>query len=108
MPGSKIPDSSQFSLFGFFISPPRRYLSQAETIKAFIGRTFGRWTVLSFTYRKGRALYFLCRCQCGAERPVMHSTLSAGTSRSCGCIQRRGEEHKRERSKQYHARYYQE
>lgn len=31
---------------------------------------------------------FLCRCECGTERPVRHDLLSARISLSCGCLAR--------------------
>lgn len=50
------------------------------------GASFSRWTVLSKAGNgpRGGALW-LCRCQCGAERPVMGADLRAGKSVSCGC-----------------------
>jgi len=47
---------------------------------------FGRWTVLgSSASRRER---WDCRCDCGTTRSVRGSTLVAGESRSCGCLQR--------------------
>jgi len=51
------------------------------------GKTFGRWTVLSIAPKKSRARKYLCRCACGSEKLVTGSTLSNGTSQSCGCLQ---------------------
>jgi hypothetical protein len=54
-----------------------------------IGSQFGRWTVIERIGRRekrsGSPLYFKCRCQCGREKAVAENSLSAGTSRSCGC-----------------------
>jgi hypothetical protein len=39
-------------------------------------------------------LYYLCRCRCGTERPVMVGNLKHGKGQSCGCI-RKGEKRNR-------------
>lgn len=50
------------------------------------GRTFGRWTVLSFAgISKQRQTLWNCICACGAKRIVPNSSLQSGASRSCGC-----------------------
>ncbi|MBB4347997.1 HNH endonuclease signature motif containing protein [Aliirhizobium cellulosilyticum] len=52
------------------------------------GRRFGSWYVISETStRRGASKKpaWLCRCDCGRERFVSASALSAGESRSCGC-----------------------
>jgi hypothetical protein len=52
------------------------------------GRRFGQWTVLRLdrTVKKSRnSRYWLCRCDCGAEKPVFGPTLTSGRSKSCGC-----------------------
>lgn len=55
--------------------------------KDITGRRFGRWTVVGY---EGKS-YWLCRCDCGAERRVFTGALTghASVSRSCGCA--RGE-----------------
>lgn len=49
------------------------------------GEKFGAWTVLSKLYRKHDGMYYLCRCECGAEKPVYGKSLTSGRSKSCGC-----------------------
>jgi hypothetical protein len=51
------------------------------------GDVFGRLTVLE----DGAAAKskILCRCDCGAEKPVQVSLLINGHARSCGCWQRK-------------------
>ncbi len=52
------------------------------------GERFFAWTVLSFAeMRKGRA-FWLCRCDCGAEKIIAASNLKRGMPRSCGCLNR--------------------
>jgi hypothetical protein len=50
------------------------------------GKRFGRWRVIAdLGYLGGRGQrYWLCRCDCGTERPVQGQTLREGRSRSCG------------------------
>ena len=53
-----------------------------------IGFKFNRYTVLSFAYRKNRAAYWNCKCECGCERVVSAFNLRSGHSKSCGCFMR--------------------
>lgn len=50
------------------------------------GKRFGKWTV-SRKIGGGRphGTIWLCKCDCGTERPVLGSTLGRGGSTSCGC-----------------------
>lgn len=56
------------------------------------GRTFGKLTVLrkltpAETRERGTkstSAHWLCRCACGAEKPVVGRSLHTGASRSCG------------------------
>lgn len=52
------------------------------------GRTFGRWTALSFAGRRSGSQIWECQCQCGTIREVAMNNLKSGKSRSCGCLQR--------------------
>lgn len=51
------------------------------------GDKFGSWTALEEYTRDNRRV--LCRCDCGTERRVDVQSLIAGTSKSCGCLQRK-------------------
>lgn len=54
-----------------------------------IGKTFGRLIVIAKTDdRKHGKIVWLCRCQCGNEIRVPTSYLTAGDTRSCGCLKR--------------------
>lgn len=61
-----------------------------ETIKTNIidltGQTFGLWTVLEQSEKRGSGglIYWHCRCTCGVEREVIGESLRNGTSLSCG------------------------
>ena len=48
------------------------------------GEVYGCWTALE-DHRPRTGRNVLCRCACGAEKPVPAFRLVSGTSRSCGC-----------------------
>lgn len=58
--------------------------------KDLTGLTAGKWTVLAYSHNAGiknRPFHmWQCRCECGTERPVLGTNLTAGTSKSCGCV----------------------
>lgn len=52
-----------------------------------IGERFGRWTVVGEVQRNSLSnKFYPCKCDCGTERVVAYSSLSAGDSQSCGCL----------------------
>lgn len=52
-----------------------------------VGERFGRWYVLGFDHADARGRqYWLCKCDCGAEKVVSGSSLRSGHSTSCGCL----------------------
>ena len=56
-------------------------------LKDLTGQKFGRWTVVSRAPNGPKShAFWNCRCECGTERSVCHSSLVAGTSKSCGCL----------------------
>ena len=56
------------------------------------GRVFGRLRVLELASpggrRMGGQLVWNCVCECGTTRQLPSSTLTKGTTRSCGCLKR--------------------
>lgn len=57
------------------------------------GKKFGRWKVLSFSYRKTGTTglnyqYWNCVCDCGNTRVVEGASLKRGNSVSCGCLKK--------------------
>lgn len=55
----------------------------------FIGRSFGRLTVLSIHERViGKHIKYKCVCQCGKESIATGTNLLTGTTKSCGCLKR--------------------
>jgi len=69
----------------------------------FIGKRFGRWTVLAEHPERGRGRHWLCRCDCGTERTVRENNLRYGSSKSCGCCvaRERNTKHGMSRSRAY-------
>lgn len=49
------------------------------------GRSFGRWTSIERSGRRGYNILWRCRCVCGTVKDVVQSNLVSGTSKSCGC-----------------------
>ena len=52
------------------------------------GTKFERWTVLRPHGKIGNYYTVWCRCDCGTEKEVRESGLTAGTTKSCGCTNR--------------------
>lgn len=49
-----------------------------------IGQRFGQWVVIGCAGKRGKNLVWICRCDCGTERPVLGASLRTGVSTSCG------------------------
>lgn len=49
-------------------------------------RVFGRLTVVHRAPNRGRHVYWLCRCVCGATIEVKGDHLKSGATSSCGCL----------------------
>lgn len=54
--------------------------------ESWIGRRFGRLTVLKIGPKGNHNNYVLCKCDCGNEKEIWGTTLHQGRCRSCGCI----------------------
>jgi hypothetical protein len=68
------------------------------------GQRFGCWTVIGLSYRERHAAYWLCRCDCGTERPVRQYSLEISRSTGCGCVPsrlRHGRARRGKRSSEY-------
>lgn len=54
------------------------------------GQKFGRLTAVRIVGRdKSGYCTWLCSCECGGEKIVQSGSLSAGQTKSCGCLYRR-------------------
>jgi len=54
------------------------------------GKRFGLWQVIGYAGTRHNQTYWKCMCDCGTERNVAGTTLTRGTSVSCGCQYRDG------------------
>lgn len=62
---------------------------KAYNFRDLTGARFGRLTVIRRAPdTTGRKVNWLCRCECGKEKPVRASSLVNGRATSCGCLQR--------------------
>lgn len=50
------------------------------------GQRFGRLMVLEFVPTQDRRSYWLCKCDCGAEKIIWAPDLKNGKTKSCGCL----------------------
>lgn len=65
--------------------------NQRRSIPDLTGQSFGRLTVLEYVGRSDHKRpdhLWLCRCECGAERPILFRSLKRGLATSCGCLRR--------------------
>lgn len=67
-------------------SPPCRNCEQIARVAEFVGRRFGRLTVIGFAHGNEKGRFWLCRCNCGKEVTPRESNLLSGRSASCGCL----------------------
>ncbi len=64
---------------------------QMRNIKKFRdleGKRFGRLRVLEMVFKKDKALFWQCLCNCGSEMIINGKSLKRGATKSCGCYQR--------------------
>lgn len=52
----------------------------------YLGKTFGRLTVLEVAKTNKPRTYFRCRCQCGNESIVSLNSIQTKNTSSCGCL----------------------
>ena len=53
-----------------------------------VGRRFGRLTVVGRAERRGKGVYWVCRCDCGNLTTVRADHLASGHTKSCGKCRR--------------------
>lgn len=56
-------------------------------LKDFIGKRFGKLTVLSYVGKRAGMHRWKCLCECGKETIVGQTLLQTGKTKSCGCLQ---------------------
>lgn len=55
-------------------------------LKDWVGRRFGKLTVISYAGKRIGGHYWHCRCDCGKELDVRQTYLQCGHTKSCGCL----------------------
>lgn len=78
------------------VSPTPRFCKNVNCtlnrskIRDLSGLQFGRWSVLHYVERAEgqKSVLWLCECACGEKRAVKSTSLVAGESKSCGCLQK--------------------
>jgi hypothetical protein len=71
------------------VTKVRMVKMNGEKNQSLIGLSFGEWTAVAECEERsaaGKRIYE-CRCSCGGESKVIHSSLLSGNSKSCGCLQ---------------------
>ena len=82
-----------------------------------IGKQYGNWTVLEYShsvdnskYRRDKKAfvkdarhYMLSRCVCGTIKKVRKDGLTSGSTKSCGCKNKRNSTHNKSKTKLYYA-----
>lgn len=65
--------------------------SRRNMAQTYIGKRFGRLTVVGITGQKSSCgnTMMLCRCDCGNMVEVSTGQLSSGNNRSCGCLRKK-------------------
>lgn len=56
-------------------------------LKDFVGKRFGKLTVIEYAGKRNGMHRWKCRCDCGEETMVGQTLLQTGKTRSCGCLQ---------------------
>jgi 5-methylcytosine-specific restriction endonuclease McrA len=52
------------------------------------GQRYSRLIPFGHPIREGKVTYWTCKCDCGSEKKVRADGLRAGTTKSCGCLQK--------------------
>lgn len=67
------------------LTEPRNY-GPGKNIRDMTGIAFGRLTVIKTLGRYNKRSYYLCKCTCGNSVEVASWDLTAGRTKSCGCL----------------------
>lgn len=63
-------------------------LRNVQKFRDLTSRRFGRLKVIEMVFKRDKALFWRCICDCGREWIVNGKSLKRGLTRSCGCLQR--------------------
>ncbi len=56
-------------------------------LKDFVGKRFGKLTVIAYEEKRAGMHRWRCRCDCGSETVAGQTLLQTGKTKSCGCVQ---------------------
>ncbi len=56
-------------------------------LKDFVGKRFGKLTVIAYEEKRAGMHRWRCKCDCGNETVVGQTLLQTGKTKSCGCVQ---------------------
>ena len=56
-----------------------------KNVSECIGKTFGFFTVISYSHIRNKATFVNCLCSCGNKHVTNLATIKYGSSKSCGC-----------------------
>jgi len=56
-------------------------------LKNYVGKRFGKLTVMAYAGKEDGMHRWKCRCICGNEAIVGQTNLQSGKTKSCGCLQ---------------------
>jgi len=65
-------------MFDILDLPPR--------VRDISGMVFGRLKVVGYGGRKGKAILWVCQCQCGKKTRARLDHMKSGKTKSCGCL----------------------
>lgn len=71
----------------------------SRKIKDLTNKKFGRLKVLKFIKRENLKTYWACECECGNQIITTQNNLQTGSTKSCGCLFREGNNRKLNMSK---------
>ena len=57
-----------------------------KTMEDLSGKRYGNWTVVEYYKEESRNIRWLCKCDCGAIKPIRSTALKSGKSTNCGCM----------------------
>lgn len=71
------------------------------------GQRFGKLIVLGFYGKTSdKKAVWLCKCDCGKEKPIRAAALKCGSTRSCGCLYYEGRKTAAEKRKGSNSHFY--
>ena len=67
---------------------PSGIYNRKPTIKK--GERFNFLTAIKFSHIENKHLYWIFKCDCGKEKTILVDSVKRGSSKSCGCLMKHG------------------